>query len=288
MKYIEFIFLRSLYFSIEIMPFCIIYGLSDVCSVLMQYVFRYRTDTVSKNLNNSFPGISKKEKKKITRRFYKGLCDVALESIKGYSMKPEHLMKRYRFLNPEVVNKYAGKGQDVIVAVSHYCNWEWGSQVAKDVYKHRLISLYKPLTNKYSDNFVRKQRTKRSMELMSIYDAKLIFLTKEERPKAYFFIGDQNAVNPKKSIWVNFLNQDTACLRGIETYAKLFSLPVIYIDVQRVKRGYYTLEMTELCSDPSSTSYGEITESYMRKLESIIIKKPEDWLWSHRRWKLKR
>ena len=288
MKYIEFIFFRSLYFSIEIMPFWMLYGLSDVCSFLMQYVFRYRRGTVLKNLNNSFPGISKKEIKKITRRFYKCLCDVALESIKGYSIKPEHLMKRYRFLNPEVVNKYADKGQDIIIAVSHYCNWEWGSQVAKDVYKHRLISLYKPLTNKYSDNFVRKQRTKRSMELMSIYDAKLIFLTKEERPKAYFFIGDQNAVNPKKSIWVNFLNQDTACLRGIETYAKLFSLPVIYIDVQRVKRGYYTLEMTELCSDPSSTSYGEITESYMRKLESIIIKKPEDWLWSHRRWKLKR
>ena len=37
----------------------------------------------------------------------------------------------------------------------------------------------------------------------------------------------------------------------------------------------------------TETLPGEITERYMRKLEGIIIKKPEDWLWSHRRWKSK-
>ena len=64
-------------------------------------------------------------------------------------------------------------------------------------------------------------------------------------------------------------------------------MPVIYVDIQRVIRGYYTVEMQVICDHPAETVQGEITERYMKKLETLVIKQPEDWLWSHRRWKLK-
>jgi len=47
------------------------------------------------------------------------------------------------------------------------------------------------------------------------------------------------------------------------------------------------VQLEEICINPSDTLPGEITEKYMRKLETIIKKKPEDWLWAHRRWKFK-
>jgi len=288
MNYIEFLFLRCLYVLISIIPFRLLYLISDICAFLIHYLIRYRIDTVSDNLKNAFPDKSNDEIKTITRQFYKYLCDVALESIKGYSLSTKQLLRRYLVINPDVVNKYYEKGQDIIIAMSHYCNWEWGTQAAGSYFKHKLVSLYKPLSNKYTDRYIKGLRMRRNMEFLSIYDAKYIFRSKDNKPKAYFFVSDQNPGNIKKVIWIKFLNQDTACLRGVEDYAKLFNLPVIYLDIQRVKRGHYALEMQEICSNSSETLKGEITERYMRKLEGIIIKKPEDWLWSHRRWKLKR
>ena len=144
------------------------------------------------------------------------------------------------------------------------------------------------MSNRYADKYFLNLRIKNNMELLSIYDTKYIFRTRDKQPKAYFFISDQNPGNIKKIIWTKFLNQDTACLCGIESYAKLFNLPVFYVDIQRTTRGYYTVEFLELCTNPSETMPGEITEMYMRKLESIIRSKPEDWLWSHRRWKLRK
>jgi KDO2-lipid IV(A) lauroyltransferase len=187
-----------------------------------------------------------------------------------------------------VVNRYHENGQSVIIALGHYGNWEWGTQVVGSVFTHKLVTFYKPLTNRYVDKFTYKLRAKRNMELASIYEVKFFFRSDKGESKAFFLVSDQSPGNAKKAIWLKFLNQDTACLRGVETYAKLFNLPVIFMDVQRVRRGYYTVGMEVICDKPSETLLGEITEMYMNKLEDIIIRKPENWLWSHRRWKLKR
>lgn len=271
MKYLEYILFRSLVGLISVIPFLLMYVISDVCSFLMQYVFRYRIKTVSGNLKKAFPWKSPEEIKKITGKFYKNLCDVALESIKGYSLSPERTQKRYHHLNIEVANRYYEKGQTIIIAMTHYCNWEWGALIAGSVYKHNPVAFYKPMSNKYIDEYVCNKRKKWGLELVSIYNSKSVFRSKGNIPKAYYLISDQYPGNAKKAFWVKFLHQDTACLRGIEEYAKLFDLPVVYLDIQRVKRGYYTLTLQDLCINPTKTLPGEITENYMKKLEAIII-----------------
>lgn len=288
MERIGYIFFKSLYAFVGVIPLRLLYVLSDINSFLLQYIFRYRLNTVKKNLKNSFPDKSTKELNRITRKFYKNLCDVTLESIKGFSLPIDKLTERYKCLNPEVSNEYFNKGQSIIFALSHYANWEWGTQVAGSVFWHDSITFYKPLSNKYIDTYIRKHREARGMTLCSIYQTKFIFRTENRIPRAYFLVSDQSPNKTNKAYWMSFLNQDTACLHGIESYARMFDLPVIYLDIQRVKRGYYTVSFEVLCDNPRDTNTGGITELYMKKLERIIVKKPEDWLWSHRRWKRRR
>lgn len=288
MKKIEYIFFRFLHAFIGLMPFRCLYIFSDICSFAMHHIFRYRRKTVYENLRRSFPEKSNEELNRITHKFYKNLCDVSLESIKGHSMSTAKLLKRYKCLNPEVANHYFEKRQSVIFALSHYANWEWGTQVAGSIFMHKAISFYKPLSNKYLDKYFLDQRATRGMELFSIYQTKFIFRAEDHIPRAYFLVSDQSPSNKKRSYWLKFLNQDTACIHGIESYARLFNVPVIYADVQRVGRGKYTISLEVLCDKQENTQQGEITGLYMRKLEEIIIKKPEDWLWSHRRWKIKK
>ena len=87
---------------------------------------------------------------------------------------------------------------------------------------------------------------------------------------------------------MTFLNQDTPVFFGAEKYAVELNSPVVFGTIHKVKRGFYELEYEVLCETPMETANGEITEMNTKRLEKDIIKKPEFWLWTHRRWKHKR
>ena len=65
-------------------------------------------------------------------------------------------------------------------------------------------------------------------------------------------------------------------------------MPVVYVRLRQLKRGFYEIEFSDVCSDPASTRQGEITEQVTQLLEADIRKVPFLWLWSHKRWKHKR
>jgi KDO2-lipid IV(A) lauroyltransferase len=287
MKYLEYVFFMLQKALISVMPFGFLYAFSDLIAFLFRHVFRYRIDVVKMNLRNSFPEKSESEINLITDRFYRNLSDIMVESIKGYSMSISRLSKRYRFVNLEVADKYFDRGQDIILALSHYGNWEWGSQIGGLAFKHSLVAFYKPLVNRHIDGYVEKNRAKRKIMLIPIDNARIPTREEGSAARAFLFISDQNTSSPKAH-WMKFLNQETPCYRGMDVYARQYNMPVIYIDIQREKRGYYNVMLEELVAEPEKLAPGKIVELYMRKLESVIVKKPEDWLWSHRRWKRKR
>lgn len=271
---------------ISLVPYRLMYIKSDFFAFLFFHVVKYRKKVIINNLKSCFPNLSDKEILNLTKKFYKNLCDITLESIKGFTMSKKDLMERYTIVNPEVGNQFLAQERDIMYVGAHYCNWEWGTQIAPAFFTHYLIGIYKPLSNKYIDQYIKDHRMRRGTEFASIYNTAAIFKATRERPKAFVLVGDQSPSNEKKAIWIRFLNHDTACLHGIEMYSKMFNTPVVYIDVQRVKRGHYRLELDLLFEHPNEIEkIGVITEKYMRKVESLILKVPENWLWSHKRWK---
>ena len=271
-----------------IMPFWLLYGFSDVLRFIFYYIIPYRKKVIFGNISRSFPDMTEKEKKVMVKLFYKNLCVIILEGIKGVSMETEELAKRYKFLNPEVMNAYFEKGQDIISVGAHYANWEWGIIAAPCQLKHKIFAFYMPLSNKLIDANMRNTRKKYGTELVPKTEVRKAFSSKKDRPATYFFGADQSPSNIKGVHWTTFLNQDTACQKGHEFFAKHYDLPVIYFDVRRIKRGYYTVKLIVLEERSGATVSGEITEKYMRLLEKIIIEKPEDYLWSHKKWKHKK
>lgn len=288
MEKLGYLLFRILCFFIGIIPLQWFYSLSTVFSFVLQYVIRYQKNTIDKNLRNSFPAKDGAEIQRITRGYYKNLSDVVLEKIKGYSLNIYELMQRYECLNPEVANDYFKAGQSVIFALSHYANWEWGTQVVGNIVWHDTFMFYKPLSNKYINEYIRKHLIMRGMELCSINQAEFVFHTEDDIPRAYFLMSDKNPSKDCKVYWVKFLNQDTACIHDVESYARLFNLPVIYAEVQRKDRGHYNVVLEVLCENPWKTYEGEITERYMKKLEDVIVRNPDNWIWSHKKWELKK
>lgn len=281
------IFYYILILPLSLLPYPLLYLISDIIFLLMYHVIGYRKEVVFTNLKNSFPNKSKQELKKIMSDFYVHLCDVIMESIKGFTISEKQLRKRLIIKNPEFSNYFADKGKSIIFVGGHYNNWEICAQAFAMYSNHKCIGIYKPLSNAFINDKIYTSRSKYGMQLISMKQTKKSFEEGNDA-KAIVFGSDQNPANPKRAHWVEFLNQDTAVLFGAERYAKEYNWPVVFVSISKVKRGYYEVEYSLITDKPKNQPHGKITEDFTKRLEQDIINKPQYWLWSHKRWKHKR
>lgn len=287
MDYFVYILFRIAVFIIYLLPFKLLYVLSDTFAFFLNKVFKYRKKIVYRNIQSCFPEKTDTEIKKIADDFYINLSDVIVEAIKGFTMSEAELHKRYNFLNRELLNGYFDKGMSTICVSAHFNNWEWGVLIMGKQFKHKTFGVYKHLSNQYIDIYIEKKRKKLDMNLLVMEETVKGMRMKYEKPAVFILIADQSPSNHKKALWVDFFNIKTACAPGVEMASRLFSYPVIYIIPRRRKRGHYEVECKLLADDPSKLSKGEITQKYMSLLEKCIKEEPSRWLWSHRRWKHK-
>lgn len=270
---------------IGILPFFILYGMADITAFILHYIVGYRKKVVRTNLQKCFPKKSNKEIRQIERKFYRNLSDIAIESIKGIYMSKKQIQKRFKVLNPEVLIGYFDNNQSILALASHYTNWEWGILAVDFQIPHQAVSIYKPMHFKEMEDFSFRKRSRFGMKLVGIKETKAFFAERKETPACTILAADQHPNDNKNSIVVNFFNIETAALHGPEAYGRITGMPLVYFDIQRTKRGHYTLEIIPLFEKPKLTKFAEITQKYMSTVEEIIRKKPENWLWSHKRWK---
>lgn len=273
---------------ISALPFVVIRGLSTVLYFSLFYIHGYRKKVVLQNLENSFPNKSEAERNQICKKFYTHFSDLLLESFKTFTISEKQLKKHLYCINPEIVNKYFEKKQSIIIAVGHYNSWEFFLTGINKLIKHQAVVIYQPLTNKYFDKKICETRSEFGTTMVATNDVKKLFETVSSDCTATIFAIDQSPSGPENCYWMKFLNQDTGVLYGTEKYAKQYDYPVVFARIIKVKRGYYQLEFIDVTEKPKQTLYGEITENVTHLLEKDILKIPEYWLWSHRRWKHKK
>lgn len=179
------------------------------------------------------------------------------------------------------------EGKSVVLVMGHKGNWEWAGNTFSILCPQQLYVIYHPLRNKYFNGLMYKMRTRFGTKLIAMQDTFRDMVKKRAEVNATAFIADQSP-HPDNAQWLTFLNQETAVFTGTERIAKKMNYQVVYVSVQKVKRGYYTVEANLLIENPASATDGEITSVHTAKLEQDIISQPATWLWSHRRWKHKR
>jgi Kdo2-lipid IVA lauroyltransferase/acyltransferase len=279
---LPFIYLLSL------LPFPILYLVSDGLYVILYYVIGYRKEVVLQNLRNSFPNKSEAEIKKIRKDFYHYLCDLTLETFKTLTISKTTMLKHCS-INPETLKlftKLAEENKSFILVMGHWGNWEWAGNSFSMLCKHQLYVIYHPLSNKYFDGLIYRMRTRFGTKLIAMKDTYREMSGKRDELNATAFIADQTP-SPEGAFWTKFLNQDTPIFKGTEKIAQRMNYPVVYGRVKKLKRGYYEISAEVLFENPAKTQPDEISKSHTKSLENDIIAQPEIWLWSHRRWKHK-
>lgn len=274
-------------FAISIMPFWLLYRLSDLAYFLLYYILGYRKKVVFTNLKNSFPNKTENEILSIQKKFYKYFCDLVLETIKSLTISPNNLRKRIRFEDVDLFQEYSKVNQSVIIAMGHFGNWELGGARFAVEPIHQLYVIYHPLQNKHFNNLIIRMRTRLGNGLYPMKESFKQILANRNNLTATAFIADQTP-SPKGAYWTNFLNQDTPVFIGMGKISNKMNYPIIYVGIERLKRGYYEMKAERLIKDPKEVQAEEIVEKFTRRLEKDIERVPHIWLWTHRRWKHKR
>lgn len=274
---------------LSLLPFFILYWASDVIYFLVYRVAGYRKKIVLGNLRNSFPEYSENEINKLASSFYRHFADLLVESLKITSISRKNALKRCVLLNPEVTDDIYNRGEHVILIGGHYNNWEMLAVAIDMQIKHRAVGIYTPLTDKFMDRKINSSRTKFGLELLSKYVSKDYLSSDHDELKGIIFGADQSPhIDAPRFYWTKFLNQDTAVQFGAEKYAVEKNYPVVFAYITKVKRGHYEIRMELLENNPKDTEYGYITEKHVQRLEKQIVEQPEYYLWTHKRWKIKK
>jgi KDO2-lipid IV(A) lauroyltransferase len=274
-------------YLVSLLPFWLLYIISDILFVALYYIARYRRRVVQENLQNSFPEKTNKERGYIEREYYKYLADLILETIKTISISEKEIKRRVTATNPELLEKYYRQGKSVIAVSGHYCNWEYASLNFSAVSEKKFMIIYKPLSNAIYDDFFIDIRSRFGGIPVSMKQTMRKMIEYKNEQTVSVMVGDQTPTMADANYFTNFLNQPTAVFLGIEKLAKSMDDIVTFYKMERVKRGYYTYTLIPLTENPKLTGLHEITEAHVRCLEAIIREKPQYWLWSHRRWKFK-
>lgn len=280
---------------LSLLPLRALYAVADgLLYPLMYYIVRYRRALSYRNIRASFPNKSEEEIINIQKGFYHHLSDVIVEIIHSYRATDDQMRQLISFTHADELERLAAQTHGVIIMLGHMGNWEYTADIQKRFTgpNMRHFNVYRRLKNHSADSLMLSIRDKRSGEGSCLEKHSLlrqmIVLNKQDFPFTIGLISDQKPSPGNDYLWTDFLNHDTGFLGGGEILAHKFGYAVVFADVRCPRRGHYDVDVKVITENPKETQPYDITRQFVSLLEQNIQAQPEQWLWTHNRWKWKR
>ena len=277
-------FIYGLLYLVSLLPFWVLYRVSDLAYIILYYITGYRKQVVMSNLTIAFPDKSDNEKKLIAKKFYKNFTDNFIEVIKLFSISPAQLQKRFT-ADISDLNKYYATGKNVQLHLAHFFNWEYANLTLGLGSDYPVLVVYMPIANKSFNKVFHKLRTRFNAKMIAANSYLKEFKPYSKERFCLVFVADQNAPKAAQAYWLPFFGRLTSFVTGPEKSARLTNAVCLYIKFKKIKRGHYHGQIFEISDNPRQTAEGDITKGFVKFIEENMREQPENYLWSHRRWK---
>lgn len=272
------------FYLLSLLPWRILYVLSDGLYCLLYYGIGYRKEVVMRNLLFAFPEKSEAARKIIARKFYRNFCDNWIETIKLLSVSRASLDRRISG-NFDIFEKLYGQGVSVQTNLGHFFNWEIMTLYTGIHQPYTFLTVYLPQSNRVMDRLIKYIRGRWGNPLIPSTDMARAIIPWRKKQYLIALGADQSPAAPEASYWLNFMNRPTCFVKGPEKYARGQKIPVVMMTTTRPARGRYHFEYFLLSDTVETLPEGELMRKYVGHLENNIRLQPELYLWSHRRWK---
>ena len=289
MQFLLYIFLYPILWCISILPFRMLYIVSDGVYVFTYYIIGYRKKTVRENLALALPHLSEKDRLIIEKKSFHHMCDVFLEMIKTLTISKSEMDKRYAFNNLEVYSNLEKKEKSIALLCAHYASYEWAVSMNSKI-TFEGFAVYKKINNRYFDKLVRDIRSKFKATLITTKETIPVMASNFRNNKLglYGLVSDQSPKLGSFFHWNTFMGIEVPIHTGGEMLAKKYDMNVIFLRTKKVKRGYYEATFEVLSENAKEVPNYEITDKFLKLVEQQIYEQPEFYLWSHKRWKHRR
>src|SRR5579864_8962039 len=246
------------------LPWAVLYALSAFLYFLAYYVVRHRDHVIREQLEKVFPNLSPAEREAIHKQFLRNFCDVSIELLKSVTMAEDDMRSRMRVINGDLARQYLDAGQSIMFMTSHLGNWEWLLHGVTLQLGYPVDAAYKPLHDAWAERLMLRLRSRFGARMVPAKELLTDFLKRRGVVRAVAMNADQAPVSTDKRYWTHFLGQDTAFYIGAEQIARATRLPVLYVGVRRVRRGYYAVRLEPLWDGRETTPPNTVTERYAR------------------------
>ncbi len=235
---------------VSFLPFSVLYVLSDTLRFVLFKVARYRKDVVKTNLRHAFPEKSEKEIEILCADFYRNLCDVIVETIKSISITKYDMLRHVGFTNPDLPLSFLDNGKSFMTLSSHQCNWEWLLLACSAKFPYPIDAVYRPLHNSYFDKFMLSLRSKFGAYPVPMAKTMRELINRRDIVRSIAMVADQTP-HPGDQMYITRLfGQDTSFFRGANKISEKADLPVMYVEMVRVKRGFYEVTFHLIAKPP--------------------------------------
>lgn len=271
------------------LPFRLLYILSDFVYLIVYYVIGYRKKTVRENLALALPHLSDAERLVIEKKSFQHLCDMFLEMIKTMTISKKEISERFVFTNIDVYHKLEEQNKSIAMMLAHYASYEW--VISMNTYvKFNGYAIYKKIANPYFDKLVRDIRSRFKAYLITTKETVPTIITNKNNNllSIYGFASDQSPKISSAFHWQKFMGIEVPVHTGAEMLSKKYDMNVIFLKVKKVKRGFYEASFEILSDNVQEVPDYEITDKFLKLVEQQIYEAPEYYLWTHKRWKHRR
>lgn len=273
--------------AISRLPWGLLYAVGSCLALLAYRVARYRLDVVRGNIAGAFPELAPRARRRLERDYYRRLGELVAEVVKSATLSAEELDRRVTLRNLAAARGELDAGRSVLIVAAHQCNWEWLLLALTLKLGYPLDAAYKPLHGARSERLMRSIRTRFGGTLIPAKEI-LGRILSRRGARAIAMVADQEPVTSDYKWWTQFLNRSTAFYMGPEKIAQATRYAVLFASMRRIERGRYEVALEPLLAARAPLEAGALTERYARRVEAQVRASPQDWTWSHRRWKLRR
>lgn len=278
--------LLILLYPLALLPMRVLYLLSDVVYVLLYHILGYRKQVTVDNLRNAFPEKCNADIQQIMKRFYRNFCDQWIETLKMLTISEKELNKRVKG-NWEVFKQLDVEGRNTYALLGHTFNWEWANLACQYNSPQQFAGVYLPVDNKGFNRLLYRMRTRGGGWLISMKE-KRGFQRLQQVRYIVGLIADQNPSNLSVATWLPFMHREAPFFKGSDQLPRRAKAAVVFAGIKKLKRGYYEVNLQLLADDASKLAENEILQPYVAFMETQLRAQPDNWLWTHKRWKHQR
>lgn len=260
------------------------------------YCLPYRLAVIKKNIALVFGSIlTKQEQKKLVQAFYGHVFQSLKEAIGLRFLNENRLRAQVEVRGHEHLLSVAEQQKGVLILTGHFGNWEFaplGGILNFKEFKGHFHFIRRPLGVKWLEKRLFNRYYQAGLHVIPKKNSLTQVCQALEQNHAVIFVLDQHAsLANRDGIAVEFFGKKAGTYRSLASLARHTGLPVIPAAAYRLPEGKHVLEFHEPIAWKEYQSTQEAlyynTLSYNEALERIILEHPEQWMWLHKRWKLK-